>query len=247
MKLNCEWNSNYEFKTGKQKSANQTQRLWWAVQKIKRTRRALFARHLNASWFWYYVAAVWQLNLQGILVRTFFSGFCLLLVRGAAPLLSPPSDTGLLTISFFSLSMRSGSATPFIAFRRLFSTFSGFARPRPPFKKLSYSATLLKHLMLGKGSGGAAAEYRASNGSNFSEQTFSSFASSSPVSASGPEDADAECLLSRIALFLSLSSMFETSGTPWKRGILGKLWLSRVYPFLYTSVFHCFPKDAIFP
>lgn len=170
------------------------------------------------------------MNLQGILVRTFFCGFCLLL-RGVELLFpSSGSATGLFTMSFFSLSMRSGSATPFLAFRRLFSTFSGLALPLPPFKKLSYSDTLLKHLTFGNGSE-TLGEYRARRGSNFSEHT-SIFSASSPpealsvgVSCSGPDRVLEQVvvdvsLLSGLILFLSPSSMFETTT---ERGIMGNL------------------------
>lgn len=169
------------------------------------------------------------MNLQGILVRTFFCGFCFL-VRGVE-LLSPSSGsaTGLLTMSFFSLSMRSGSAIPFLAFSRFFSTFSGLALPLPPFKKLSYSDTLLKHLTFGNGSE-TLGEYRARRGSNFSEQTSIFSASSPPVLSAGVSCSGNDCvlehvvvdvsLLSGLILFLSPSSMFETTA---ELGIMGKL------------------------
>lgn len=135
-------------------------------------------------------------------------------------------------MSFFSLSMRSGSATPFMAFRSLFSTFSGLARPRPPFRKLSYSATLLKHLILGKGRG-TFGEYNARNGSNLSEHTSSlELSSASSLSrvvsdscfdrANVPELTSAVSLLSvseQLGLsFLSLSSMFQTIARRARRG-----------------------------
>lgn len=132
---------------------------------------------------------------------------------------SSGSATGLLTISFFSLSMRSGSGTPFFAFRCLFSTFSGLALPLPPFTKLSYSATLLKHLTFEKGTD-TVGEYRAARGSNLSEHTSSLAASSSSGAVSGaglccgtggaPEKlVVGVSLLSALVLRLSPSSMFE--------------------------------------
>lgn len=177
----------------------------------------------------------WWLNVHDILVRTFFWGFCRLF-RCVEPLsLSSDSATGLFTISFLSLSMRSGSATPFIAFCRFFSTFSGLALPLPPFRKLSYSDTLLKHRTFGKGRV-TVGEYKAARGSNVSEHTSNLPASSSaappPVSASRPaagrrleQAGDGVSLLSDFGLFLSPSSIFETTADERtaKRGIVGKL------------------------
>lgn len=192
------------------------------------------------------------MNVQGILVSTFFTGFCLRL-RGAVPppLLSPASapGTGLFTMSFFSLSMRSGSATPFIAFCRLFSTFSGLALPRPPFRKLSYSDTLLKHLMFGKG-GSTLGEYRAKRGSNLSEHK-SNFSASLSASGSGSaaagergRGADFLSLLADFALFLSRSSMFETAADGSTRGrkasweTYNPLWRSHSVPISRDAKHH---------
>lgn len=79
-------------------------------------------------------------------------------------------------------------------------------------------------------------EYKAKRGSNLSEQTSVLSASSSPVAppASGPrsgtdgvleQDGAAVSLRFDLTLFLSLSSMFETTADEHtaKRGILGRL------------------------
>lgn len=180
---------------------------YWGGEKTSVNNRSL--SRTSGSWS--------RQNLQGILVRMFFWGFCFRL-RGVA-LLWPSSATGFRIIRFFSRSMRSGSGTPFLALRCLRSRVSGLARPLPPRRKPSYSATLLKHRTFGKGTDTVGA-YRAARGSNLSEHTSILAASSSPGSVSVPAPGcgtagvsapalDCGSVLPAAALRLSPSSMFQ--------------------------------------